>query len=63
VAELFELRISTRESYLVQIVEVCKPRSKHDQETHRVQLLGGGIVRVCESQLKPWPKRQEQVRQ
>jgi hypothetical protein len=34
------------------IVEVCAPRSKHDDETHRVQLCGGGIIRVAASQLK-----------
>lgn len=35
------------------LVEICKPRSKHDDETHRVQLIGDRIIRVRASQLKP----------
>lgn len=35
------------------LVEVCNPRTKHDDETHRVRLIGGGIIRVSASQLKP----------
>jgi hypothetical protein len=35
------------------IVEVCKPLTKHDDETHRVQLIGDLIIRVSASQLKP----------
>lgn len=58
---LFELFISSSDSHIVRLVEICEPRSKHDRETHRVQILGGGVVRVCTSQLKPWPKRREQV--
>lgn len=54
-SDLFELFISARESHIVRLVEVCKPRSKHDSDTHRVQFLGGGVVRVSKSQLKPWP--------
>jgi hypothetical protein len=34
------------------IVEICAPRSKHDDETHRVQLIGGRVIRVAASQLK-----------
>lgn len=62
-AELFELFISDRERHIVQIVEICKPRSKHDRETHRVQISGGGVLRVFKSQLKPWPNRCKQVKQ
>jgi hypothetical protein len=51
--ENFILTISTRESYTVRLIEVCKPRSKFDRETHRVQLFGGGILRVAPSQLRP----------
>jgi hypothetical protein len=60
---LFELFISGRESYIVQLVEICDQRSKHDSETHRVQFMGGGVVRVCKSQLKPWPKSQQRKTQ
>ena len=34
------------------IVEICAPRSKHDDETHRVQLCCGRVIRVAASQLK-----------
>jgi hypothetical protein len=34
------------------LIEVCKPRSKHDDETHRVQMIGGRIIRVRPSQLR-----------
>lgn len=58
-SELFELFVSAAERHIVEIVEICKPRSKFDRETHRVRLLGGGgggVIRVCESQLRPWPR-------
>jgi hypothetical protein len=34
------------------LIEVCEPRSKHDNETHRVQLIGDRIIRVSADQLK-----------
>jgi hypothetical protein len=62
-SDLLELFISARESHIVRLVEVCKPRSKHDSETHRVQIQGGGVVRVCKSQLRPWPIGRQQGKQ
>ena len=47
-----ELMGETRQRHCY-IMEVCAPRSKHDTETHRIMLLGGGIVRVSPYQLKP----------
>lgn len=49
------LTISVRECYQVSIVEVCKPRSKFDMETHRVKLPSGGILRVRPDQLSNIP--------
>ena len=50
---VFILTISKVEKYIVEIVEICEPRSRFDTETHRVRILGRGIVRVSPSQLKP----------
>jgi hypothetical protein len=50
---MFILSISARETYYVELVEICAPRSRFDTETHRVRILGRGIVRVSPSQLKP----------
>lgn len=45
--------ISLNESYWAELIEVCKPRSKHDWETCRVQLPSGRVIRVAASQIKP----------
>lgn len=48
------LTLSPREQYLVTIVEVCAPRSKYDECTHRVRLSNSGaILRVNPSLLSP----------
>lgn len=45
-------RSSSEETACV-LIEVCEPRSAHDDETHRVQLIGDRVIRVRAAQLKP----------
>lgn len=51
--EMFKLTVKPSEFYYVKLLEVCSPRFRGDNETHRVQLTNGNILRVFPSQLRP----------
>jgi len=45
--------VEAKRTYYVRLVEVCAPRFRGDTENNRVELPGGGVMRVHGFQLKP----------